>query len=276
MIAVFATTFFSSGADGKAWTENYGQCVEYGSAITPMPVTSRPTPHPTPRTPRPTPKPKTRSRPKADKWKNIIQADEINMEEDIPSDCLGNDYSVELNAVSDDDEGTHFALAAKLSSEKNSFNDKCPEFLTFTSIDEQKFTHSIHDPTKFNKNNSFLLGKASLKEIMDVERSVEAIKDSKYDLTKNSCIHYAGHIWRGLRFDETHDLATFLIDNLLKNDGILTVARHKRAAGGLRVLSYVSGKGSLEDFVKELVYSQLNIKDNEESVIGEVYGIYTL
>ena len=250
-------------------------CAERGPTPppTPRPTREPTTPRPIRRPTKPAYKPRPKPRPKADKWKNIIHADEINTKEDIPSDCLENDYNVELNAVSDDEEGTHFVLAAKVSPEKKSYNDKCPEFLTFTSIDEQKFTHSVHDSAKFNEQSSFLLGKASLKEIVDVERSVEAIKDSKYDLTNNSCIHYAGRISRGLHFDETHDLATFLIDNLLKDDGILTVARNYKAAGGLRVLSYATGKGNFEDFVKETVYSQLNIKDDGESMIGKVYDI---
>ena len=192
------------------------------------------------------------------------------MKEDIPSDCLGSNYDVELRALTDEDEEAHFVLTAKVSSEEKLLDYKCPDFLTFTSIDGKKFTHRVNDPTEFNKYSSFLLGKASLKEIMNAESSVAAIKDSEYDLTNNSCIHYAGRIWRNLRFDETNDLANFLIDNLLKNDGFLNIARHKSAAGGLRVLSYVTGQGSLKDFVKDLVYSQLNIKDDGESMNGKI------
>eukprot|EP00956_Cyclotella_meneghiniana_P038553 scaffold156035_cov53-Cyclotella_meneghiniana.AAC.1 len=234
----------------------------------------RPTPQPIPRTPRPTRKPinyapRPRPRPKADKWKNTIHADEIDLKDDIPSDCLGSNYDVELRALADEDDEAHFVLTAKVSSEEKSLDYKCPDFLTFTSIDGKKLTHRVNDPTEFIKCSSFLLGKASLEEIMNAESSVAAIKDTKYDLTKNSCIHYAGRIWRNLRFDETNDLANFLIDNLLKNDGFLNIARHKSAAGGLRVLSYVTGQGSLKDFVKDLVYSQLYIKDDGESMNGK-------
>ena len=230
-----------------------------------------PIPRPNPR-PKPTPKPTPK--PKADKWKNAIYAEQIDMKTDIPPACLDNNYNVELTSVTDDDEGSHFVLTAKVSSEENpSYNDKCPNFLTFTSIDEQKFTHRVHDSTKFNEYMSFLLGEASLKEIMNAESSVAAIKDSEYDLTNNSCIHYALRIWRELHFNETNELANFLIDNLLRNDGFLNIARHKSAAGGLRILYYVAGKGSLKDFVKDLVYSQLNIKDDlGESPNGKFYA----
>ena len=208
--------------------------------------------------------------PKADKWRNSINAEEIDMTEDIPSSCLNNIYDVELRAM--EDEGAHFVLAAKLSAdEKSSDNDKCPDLLTFTSIDEKKFTHRIQDINKFDEDSSsFLLAKASLKEITDAESSVKAIKDSEYDITKNSCVHYAGHIWRKLHFDETNELASFLIKHLLKDDGLLTVARGKLSAGGLRVMSYVKGKGSFEDFVKNTVYSQLNIKDGGEFMTGKI------
>ena len=119
------------------------------------------------------------------------------MKEDIPSSCLNNIYDVELRAV----KGVHFVLTAKSSDEKSS-EDKCPKLLTFTSIDEKKSTHRVHDITNFDEaSSSFLLGKASLKEIIDAEGSVEAIKGSKYKLTKNSCVHYAGHIWRKLQFE---------------------------------------------------------------------------
>eukprot|EP00956_Cyclotella_meneghiniana_P023431 scaffold45649_cov55-Cyclotella_meneghiniana.AAC.1 len=201
---------------------------------------------------------------KSDKWKMSINAEEIDTSKDIPSSCLNNIYDVELRTVKDDEEA-HFLLTAKSSDEKSS-DDKCPEVLTFTSINEKKSTHRVQDITKFDEgSSSFLLGKASLEEIIDAERSVEAIKDSKYELTKNSCVHYAGHIWRKLQFDETNELASFLIENLLKDDGFLKVARSKLSAGGLRVMSYVAGKGSLKDFVKDTVYSQLNIKEHGEN-----------
>ena len=213
--------------------------------------------------------------PKGDKWEKTVNAEEIDTSEDIPSSCLNNIYDVELRAVKD--EGAHFLLAAKSSDEKSNDDKKCPEVLTFMSIDEKKFTHRVHDITKFDEDSSsFLLGKASLNKIIDAEGSVEAIKDFKYELTKNSCIHYAGHIWRKLQFDETNELASFLIENLLKDDGFLKVARDKLSAGGLRVMSYVAGKGSLEAFVKDTVYSQLNIKEHGENhkenefVIGKI------
>eukprot|EP00956_Cyclotella_meneghiniana_P028797 scaffold68079_cov66-Cyclotella_meneghiniana.AAC.6 len=253
---------------------NVDICTDHGfKPLYPRESTPRPTGRPTTRRPskNPTrkPFPRPRPRPKAEKWKNTIHADVIDLKEDIPSDCLGSNYDVELAALADEDEGAHFVLTAKVSTEEKSLDYKCPDFLTFASIDGKKYTHRVHDSTKLNEHSSFLLGRASLEEIMNAESSVAAIRDSKYDLTNNSCIHYAGRIWRKLRFDETNDLANFLIDNLLRNDGLLNVAHEKSAAGGLRVLSYVTGQGSLNGFVKDLVYSQLNIKDDGESVNGK-------
>ena len=236
-----------------------------------------PTPKPTPK---PAPKPSRKPWPSRAimTWKDAINAEEVDKEADIPVTCLDNDYDVELKAMSNDNDGTHFFLTASVSPGENAYgNDNCPRFLAFASRDEKKVTYHVPDVTKVNdrKYSSYLFGKASLKAIVNAESSVEAVKDFEYNLTSNSCIHYAGRIWRQLHFDETNDLATFLIANLLKDDGFLTIAHNKYAAGGLRVLSHLAGKGSLDDFVKETVYSQLNIKDNEkEAVVGKIGYAY--
>eukprot|EP00956_Cyclotella_meneghiniana_P001468 scaffold1621_cov117-Cyclotella_meneghiniana.AAC.4 len=164
---------------------NYDVCTDHGfkPSWTRHP-TQRPTRRPTTRRPsknptgKPSPRPRPRPRPKADKWKNTIHADEIDLKEDIPSDCLGSNYDVELAAFADEDEGAHFVLTAKVSTEQKSLDYKCPDFLTFASIDGKKYTHRVHDSTKFNEHSSFLLGRASLKEIMNAESSVAAIRDS--------------------------------------------------------------------------------------------------
>ena len=206
-------------------------------------------------------------------WKDTIRAEEIDSKDGILSACLENNYDVDLVAVTNDEDGTHFFLSASISmGDKTSHSDnKCPKFLAFASRDEKKRVYHVPDITAVDKYryNSYFFGKASLKRIMDAQSSVKAVKDSKYNLTSNSCVHYALHIWRELHFVETKDLANFLIDNLLKNDGFLTIARKKYDTGGLPVLSYVAGKGSFEDFVKDTVYSQLRIKD-DESIIGKM------
>ena len=239
------------------------------------PVTPRPT-FPGGFVPRPTNSP-TRSAIMT--WKDAVNANEIDTSTDIPSACLDNDYDVELKTT--DGDGAHFVLTASVSpGENTSDNEICPKLLAFASIDEKKRVYSVPDIAMLvgHSYSSYYFGKASLKAIFDAESSVEAVKDSKYNLTSNSCAHYAQKIWRGLHFDETNELASFLVDNLLKEDGLLTVAGDKLSAGGLRVMSYyAAGKGSFSDFVKDTVYSQLIIKDNKEKAsIGKTCHLISL
>ena len=206
-------------------------------------------------------------------WKNSINAKEVDSKADIPSACLDNYYDVELKGVANDKDGAHFFLSASVPKGEKTTNDekKCPQFLAFASRDEKKRIYHVPDFSAGNdyKYSSYLFGRVTLKAIMDAERSVEPVQDKDYNLTSNSCIHYAGRIWRALRLDETNELANFLVENLLENDGFLTIARQKYSADGLRVLAFVTGKGSFENFVKDTVYSQLNIKDDGEYSIGE-------
>lgn len=163
-------------------------------------------------TPKPAPKPRPRPSPKPGPsraivtWKDAINAEEVDTQADIPSACLDNNYDVELKAMSNDGDGTHFFLTASVSPGENAYdNENCPRFLAFASRDEKKLTYHVPDVTAVNdrKYSSYLFGKASLKAIVNAESSIEAVKDSEYNLTSNSCIHYAGRIWRQLQFDET-------------------------------------------------------------------------
>eukprot|EP00956_Cyclotella_meneghiniana_P028140 scaffold64935_cov31-Cyclotella_meneghiniana.AAC.2 len=233
------------------------------------PLKPRPKPAPRP-APRPASRPSWPSTAVVN-WKTSINAKEIDSKEDIPSTCLENYYDVELKSIANDKDGAHFFLSASVHKREKTSNENCPQFFAFASRDEKKRIYHIPDFSVGNgyRYSSYLFGKVTLKAIMDAESSVEAVQDKDYDLTGNSCIHYAGRIWRALHLDETNELANFLVENLLKNDGFLTIARQKYSAGGLRVLSFVKGKGSFENFVKDTVYSQLNIKNDGEYSIGK-------
>jgi hypothetical protein len=159
--------------------------------------------------------------------------------------------------------GSHFFLSATASNKKElDLNDKCPDTLVFASIDEEKVTYRVPNDVKLDHFfHSHPLGTATLKDIIDAEDAVKAVDDSDYDLLKNSCVHYAGSIWRELKFEETHELADFLIENLLRDDGLLDIAHQKVAMGGLRVLSkHLVNEDTFEKYVKETVISQLVIQ----------------
>ena len=193
-------------------------------------------------------------------WKQAVNAVQIELTEDIPSECHDHDYEVALNAVAN--LGSHFFLSATSSNKDKLDDDKCPEVLVFASIGGHKVTYLVSNEEHMNSYfRVHLLGKASLKEIVKAERNANAVDDSDYDLTKNSCIHYAGDISRGLAFDETPKLAEFLIENLLMDDGLIEIARKNINLGGIRVLhNYVLSKGNFDQYVKDMVFSQLNIK----------------
>ena len=75
-------------------------------------------------------------------------------------------------------------------------------------------------------------------------------------------IHYAGSISRALEFEETPELADFLIESLLRDDGLFHMAGQNIGMGGLGVISkYVTGKEKFDQYVKDIVLSQLNIKN---------------
>jgi hypothetical protein len=197
-----------------------------------------------------------------DKWQTSVNAVQIQTLDDFPSECENNIYEVALNSFVD--QGSHFFLTATLS-EPNDESDsaKCPELIAFASMYGRKVAFLIHKEKMANVQiNTHFLGKALLKDIAKAENDAKAVDDKKWDLTKNSCIHYAGDISRSLKFAETLELADFLVENLLRDDGFVTIAYRNVAMGGLRVISnYINKDESFDEYVKEMVHSQLNIVD---------------
>ena len=183
---------------------------------------------------------------------------------DVPLKCYENDYDVKFNVV--DDDGPHFFLTAVASKVDMKH---CPNILVFISDVGKKITYSVPDEAVLNGYSSFWLGKATLEEIMIAEQLADPIQDVNYDLTKNSCIHYAGSIWRALKFEETPELANFLIQNLLQDDGLVRIALDKNDAIVLKFLALFTGNKSkesmVEKYVEDLVLSQLNIKKKVET-----------
>lgn len=184
----------------------------------------------------------------------------MNLSTAISTKCLNRSYEVAFNSVIKN--GSHFFLTAFPSTKENISTPECPS-LAFASINGEKVVYSMDDTQVLKTSTqSHWLGNTSFKNIIEAEASVEAVHGSKLDLTKNSCIHYAGSIWRAIGFEETTELANFLIDSLLREDGLLSVARQNTDIGGLAILSrYAMGTKKFEQFVKDTVLSQLHIKD---------------
>jgi hypothetical protein len=159
--------------------------------------------------------------------------------------------------------GSHFFLTATASSNNPVDAPECPKVIAFASVYGEKAAYLVKKNKMMNDyTHNHYLGKATLEKIIDAESVVEPVDDSKYDLTKNSCVHYAGSIWRELGFHETNELATFLVQNLIENGGFINVAREKVKVGGLRVLATYMAGGDIvfEKYVNDTVFSQLNIE----------------
>ena len=75
----------------------------------------------------------------------------------------------------------------------------------------------------------------------------------------NGCAHYAQRIWRPLGFDETDALANFFVENVVEDSRAVEHAHKSKR--GLRALAsiVVGGKGAFKDYVKGVVYDQLEV-----------------
>eukprot|EP00956_Cyclotella_meneghiniana_P008260 scaffold11019_cov38-Cyclotella_meneghiniana.AAC.2 len=194
-------------------------------------------------------------------WIDSVEAVEMeNASSDISTDCY--DHSYEIGLYSFPNHGSHFFLAAT----NPMPTEKCPHALVLASLQGLKTKFII--PNKNHLMDEFdvyKFGNADLEELLIAEGSVEPVHDSDYDITQNNCAHYAQSIWRNLKFDETPELADYLIDNILRDDSVMEYIKEEATDyGGLRVLSkFTAGKRFYEKFVKESVISQLDLVMHE-------------
>ena len=73
-------------------------------------------------------------------------------------------------------------------------------------------------------------------------------------------MHYAGEITRALGsgvIKETPELAEFIIENIINDEGFVEMAKEHRSSAMLAL----GGKAALRAYISDLVYSQLNIED---------------
>ena len=60
-----------------------------------------------------------------------------------------------------------------------------------------------------------------------------------------------------------------MVENLLRHDALLDMAKTHTAKGGLRVNSKFDSKDTYEKYVKDFVFSQLNIAGEEVEVVSD-------
>jgi hypothetical protein len=169
-------------------------------------------------------------------------------DEMIPDQCLDEDYDVNLYVI----EGPHFMLGA-------SNGGKCPNVaLTSAEGVKHKFMFSsaaTDDIPSYSSGE-----KATLRQFLEAEEVAPIIDIDAYDLESNTCVHYAGSIWRELGYPETHELARFIVSSIANDPSFEDLA--KSSFGGVRYLlaKAVGGKNALLSHLEEVVYSQMNLK----------------
>ena len=169
-------------------------------------------------------------------------------DEMIPDLCLDEDYDVNLYVI----DGPHFMLGA-------SNGGKCPN-VALTSVEGAKhkfmFSSAANDDIPSYSSGK----KATLRQFLEAEEVAPTIGIDAYDLESNTCVHYAGSIWRELGYPETHELAQFIVSSIANDPSFEDMA--KSSFGGIRYLlaKAVGGKNALLSHLEEVVYSQMNLK----------------
>ena len=176
--------------------------------------------------------------------------DSIITKEDIAAECDDEMYDMALYTLP----GPHFILAGtkSLDLDPSYSNTICPKSIAFsTQKGKQIVSPYMEDINDLPKHN---LGVATLADVLSAEENADAIDETSYDLLTNNCVNYASRIWRRLEFDETEDLANFLVHNIIVDKAQLEKLASKH--GGRRLLKTMFNKG-LEKFWENVVYSQL-------------------
>jgi len=193
--------------------------------------------------------------------RNLVSC--MTTKEDISTTCRDNIYDVFLSA--NDDGQSHLFITAMMKEEveNGADNNNCPPaiLLDHTREGEKKVLVLLEDKIDEVKElPRHFLGEASLVDILVAEESVEAIEPSNYDYFYNSCAHYAQRIWRSLGLKETKELGDFVIDNVINDVKGMKIAK-KSKGRSLRTLAAfaIGGKGGYENYLKDVVYSQLNL-----------------
>jgi hypothetical protein len=180
--------------------------------------------------------------------------------DDISMECLDLEYTVALYAIA----SPHFSLVATMNNQDKVGNMECPRIISFNSLDGKKKRHVVQESLAEGLHHH-VFGAAKLGDILKAEEQVDAIKDSEFDVESNNCVTFAANIWRRLGFKETVQLAEFLTENIVDDEGtpsFLNAMRSAKSATGRRALAALAlGKDSMNKYVSNVVSSQLFIEE---------------
>ena len=176
--------------------------------------------------------------------------------------CLDEVYDVTLVAIPP---MPHFFISAvrRDADEGKHQQDGCPSNVGMDSANGIKKKFVVFENDR-NDIQSHVLGSASLRDILQAEEDAAPLSVTEYDLSTETCAHYAQRISRSLDIAETNELAQFFISNIIENADVdkLKKMLPKAGKGGIRALAAIAkgGKGGVLRHFHKLVYSQLDIK----------------
>eukprot|EP00956_Cyclotella_meneghiniana_P038506 scaffold155273_cov35-Cyclotella_meneghiniana.AAC.2 len=168
-------------------------------------------------------------------------------EEKIPNQCLDEYYDLNLYVIA----GPHFMLGV-------SNEGKCPN-VALTSVEGDKHKIMFSSAATDNIPSYSYDKKITLRQFLEAEEVAPAIDNDLYDLESNTCVHYAGSIWRELGYPETHELAQFIVTNIANDPHFEDLAKNSFGGGRYLMAKAVGGKRALESHLEEVVYSQMII-----------------
>ena len=199
--------------------------------------------------------------------KDSVITEEDKSEKSIAKECHDKVYEVTVHAL----EGPHFAIAATLPNDtKSTGMNHCPSAVGFYSKDGEKHHYVAYDGhEEYDSVDEIKLGSAKLADFFKAEEDATPIDESTYDFTSNSCVHYAGDIWRRLKVDETKELAEFIINNVVNDDSLKVLLKEREDIGSFRTTAMlaIGGKPAMRSFISDIVYEQLHIIDEDDQAM---------
>ena len=179
---------------------------------------------------------------------------------EIAKECRSKVYDVTLYAF----EGPHFAIAVTLPKDEIDTKKVCPSAVgVFSEDGERKYeiAYPNHKNEELVPRDEIKLGSAQLDDFLKATGDVKPIADSDYDFTTNSCVHFAQGIWRGVGVAETTELAEFIINNVVNDNGLKELLEEYGDTGSFRTTAMlaIGGKAATRRFISDVVYEQLVI-----------------
>jgi len=161
--------------------------------------------------------------------------------------CLDAAYEVSLFALPN----AHFLLGAA------GPGGDCPDVALFAGRDGRgggkrrvRYSPAVADIP------AHVVGTASLRAVLAAEARTPDPAARPFDMASNTCLHYAGAIWRELGLREDTALADFIVENIVARSGSgEVIARHLAEKDP----TAVAGSGLHSDIIKKAVYSQMEL-----------------